>query len=232
MLYNSREPTVPSDTPFYPFFSFKTLNYKIEIKITGQQNYRMDILKKYTEFHKIREIYFNDRCGLYEFLNNVVMNTGCDCYNGNGIMLRDFSDIYVLVSNEDFPFDKFKMNRKITIDLSAAKESFVLGYIWISSSIKKYEGCNSYHFIQFIDTRISGLNMAKYMIEKYEMMNFNDDCILFPQQIVMGAQYYWKKYFMEVYEIKNKADLLKMITDFKFGKYDIQWEHLISAFEM
>jgi len=47
----------------------------------------------------------------------------------------------------------------------------------------------------FIDSRIPEFNIAKYMIEKY-----------------------WKKYFMELYEIKNKADLYQMITDFGFKK--------------
>lgn len=191
----------------------------------------MDILKKHTEFRKIKDMYFHDRHGLYEFLNNVVMNTNNDCCNGHGTMLSDFSDIYVLVSNEDFPFDKLKLKHKILIDLSVAKESFVLGYIWVKSTITEYEGCCPYHFINFIDTRILGLNIAKYMIEKYEM-NSDDGCILFPQEVIKGAQHYWKKYFMEVYEIKNKSDLLKMITDFKFGKHDIKWEYLISAFEM
>ena len=190
----------------------------------------MNILEKYTEFHKVKEMYFHDRLGLVEFLNNVVMNK--DYVNGDGRMLSEFSDIYVLVSNEHFPFDKLELNHKISIDLSVAKESFVLGYIWVSRTIREYEGCSPYHFINSIDTRISGLNMAKYMIEKYEMMN--DCCILLPQTIVRSAQYYWKKYFMEVYDIKNKADLLKMITgsDRKFGKDDIQWMPLIEAFEM
>ena len=33
----------------------------------------------------------------------------------------------------------------------------------------KYEGCIPYHFISFIDTRI---NIAKYIIEKYEELSY------------------------------------------------------------
>lgn len=91
-------------------------------------------LKEFTEFGKIKDIWndiFHDKRGLCEFLNNVVMNIDKNCNNGNGNMLPDFSDIYVLVSNKDFPFDKLTLNQQISIDLSGAKKHFVLGYIWL-----------------------------------------------------------------------------------------------------
>ena len=47
-----------------------------------------------------------------------------------------------------------------------------------------------------------------------------------------GAEYYWKKYFMEEYGIKNKTELSQMISKYEFKKSDIRWEELMSAFEM
>jgi len=188
-------------------------------------------LEDFTEFSKIKDIWrdcFHDKNGLHEFLNNVVMNM--DCINGYGKMLPDFSDIYVLVSKKDFPFEKLSSTQKISIDLSAAKKTLVLGYIWLCPWILENEGCIPYHFINFIDSRISGLNISKYMIEKYE--ETEEERYLFPFEVVTGAKYYWKKYFIEVYKIKNKTELSQMIFEFQFKKSDIKWDELMSAFEM
>ena len=188
-------------------------------------------LEDFTEFSKIKDIWsdcFHDENGLHEFLNNVVMNM--DCINGYGKMLPDFSDIYVLVSKKDFPFEKLSSTQKISIDLSEAKKNFVLGYIWLCPWILEHEGCIPYHFIHFIDSRISGLNISKYMIEKYE--EIEEERYLFPFEVITGAKYYWKKYFIEVYKIKNKTELSQMIFEYQFKKSDIRWDELMSAFEM
>ena len=70
-------------------------------------------LEDITEFSKIKDIWndsFHDRNALNEFLNNVVMNV--DYGNGNGKMLPDFSDIYVLVSKKDSPIEKLALHQK------------------------------------------------------------------------------------------------------------------------
>lgn len=190
-------------------------------------------LEEFTEFAKVKDIWndsIHDEYGLREFLNNVVMNMDENCKNGYGKMLPDFSNIYVLVSKKDFPFDKLSSNQKISIDLSVANQKFVLGYIWLCPWILKNEECIDCHFIHYIDSRISGLHIAKYMIAKYEEQ-FEEEIRLFPFEVICGAEKYWKKYFMEVYEIKNKTDLYKMIIEYKFKKCDVRWEELISVFE-
>jgi len=191
------------------------------------------ILEEFTEFSKIKDIWSDcchDKNGLHEFLYNVVMNVDEDCNNGYGKMLPDFSDIYVLVSKKDFPFEKLSLNQKISIDLSVANQNFILGYIWLCPWVLKNEGCIPYHFINFIDSRISGLNISKYMIEKYQ--ETEEEKYLFPFEVMSGAKHYWKKYFMEVYEIKNKSELSQMISEYKFKESDIRWEELKTAFEM
>jgi hypothetical protein len=190
-------------------------------------------LEEFTEFAKVKDLWNycnNDKKGLHEFLNNVVMNMNEDCINGYGNMLHCLSDIYVLISNKDFPFDKL-INQKISIDLSVAKKNFVLGYIWMDSFVLKNEGCIPYHFISFIDSRISGLNISKYMIEKYEEQ-YEEEIFLFPFEILRGAEKYWRKYFMKRYEIKNKTELSQMMTEYGIKEHDVRWEALFSAFEM
>ena len=189
-------------------------------------------LNKYTTFGKIEHVYENviEKEGLFEFVNNVVMNM--DMFdehnkNGFGIMLKDLSNIYVLVANKNFPFDKLSSKHKITIDLTKTTENVVLGYIWLCPW-KVNEYCVSYHFIRFIDSRIAKLNIAKYMITKYEE-SYQESTCLFPYEISLGARFYWKNYFTRVYGIKNKEDLDHMINDYNFKGNHINWSVLKST---
>jgi hypothetical protein len=191
-------------------------------------------LNEVTEFVKVKDIkyYFdNDKDILYEFLNNVVMNMEEDCCNGKGNMLSDFSDIYVLVSKKTFPFDKLSSNQIISIDLSGPQQNFILGYIWISSCIMKSSELRiPYHFMNFIDSRISGLNITKYMIQKYKC---SEKCHLFPLYIMCTSAHYWKKYFMEEYNIYCKTELFKMITnEYKLTNVNIEWKELFLTFDL
>jgi len=190
-------------------------------------------LNEFTEFSQVKDIWndcLHDKYGLHEFLKNVVMNMNPDCNNGFGNMLPNLSNIYVLVSKKNFPFDKLTSNQKHTIDFSVAKQNFVIGYIWICPWILKNEGCVPYHFIHFIDSRISGLNITKYMIEKYEE---DEERYLFPFEVLYSAKNYWKKYFMEVYNITNKNELTQMVNDFNFkSEKEIKWSELFMAFEI
>ena len=189
-------------------------------------------LEDFTEFSKIKDIWnnnFHDKNALHEFLNNVVMNM--EYGNGYGKMLHNFSDLYVLVSKENFPFGELTLNQKISIDLTVAKQNYILGYIWLCPFILENEGCIPYHFINFIDSRISGLNISKYMIKKYQEFQ-TEETYLFPFEVLSSAKYYWKKYFIEEYEIHNKTELSQMIVEYKFKKNDIRWGELMTAFEM
>jgi len=191
-------------------------------------------LNKFTEFGKVKDIYtgFHDKNGLMEFVNNVVMNTNYfdeKNNNGHGIMLKDLSDIHVLVSNIDFPFDKLKPTQKNSIDLSIAKKNYVLGYIWICPWTIENKECVPYHFIQYIDSRISGFNIAKYMINEY--MEKGDERLLFPFEVAYESAKYWRKHFTEEYDVKNKNELNKMKIEFELRSGDIKWDELDNVFE-
>lgn len=191
-------------------------------------------LVEHTEFGKIKDVFYgsvHDRNGLMEFVKNVVMNmnmTHAHNNNGYGIMLPDLSDIYVLVSKVGFPFETLSSVHTTTVDLTAAKKSFVLGYIWLSPLKKEVVGHTPCHFINFIDSRISGLNIAKYMVEAYE--TDSDERFLFPYEVDYGAKHYWAQYFTDVYCIKDKLDLVQMLDDCGMSLVDVKWDQLFTTF--
>tara|TARA_B110000305_G_C19187704_1_gene515118 strand:+ start:124 stop:714 length:591 start_codon:yes stop_codon:yes gene_type:complete len=194
-----------------------------------------EILENYTEFGKIKDIYdsVHDKQGLFEFLNNVVMNDDImdeNNTNGYGIMLKDLSDIYVLVSNKDFPFDKIS-HKNIKLKLKNGKKNYVLGYIWLCPWIIKNPDCIPYHFISYIDSRISGLNIAKYMINAYEFQDKEKGQVnLLPFEIALSSKNYWKKYFTDEYKVNNKTELKNMVNNFKLKDDNIRWNKLMSVY--
>lgn len=191
-------------------------------------------LNEFTEFGKVKDIWndsLHEKTGLTEFLNNIVMNMNMfdnSNNNGYGIMLQDLSDIYVLVSKQDFPFNKLKTTHNHSIDLSKANKNLVLGYIWLCPWKLENKGCVPYHFIKFIDSRLSGLNIAKYMITNYE--GNGKERYLLPYDIGFGARKYWKKYFIETYDINNKNELEQMINKCNLKPSDITWDNLLAIF--
>lgn len=183
-------------------------------------------LCKYTEFDTVKNIWQDplyDREGLHEFLHNIVMNMNMfdeNNKNGFGIMLPHLSDIYVLVSKNDFPFQSLKEHNEISIHINPLHKNYVLGYIWISTKN------NNNHFINFIDSRISGLNIASFMIKQYESIYY---CLLLPHEIMLGAAIYWQKYFKNTYNICCKEDLHRFISENYLDACNIKWNLLFPS---
>jgi hypothetical protein len=183
-------------------------------------------LYEFTEFGRIKDIWsdcFHDKNGLNEFLQNVILNK--EYLNGNSKMLYDFSNIYVLISKKDFPFDKLSSTQNIRIDISNNYHNYVLGYIWINKDIINDI---TFHFIDFIDSRISGINIGKYMIKEYEENN-DTEINLLPFEIIFDARDYWKKYFENEYDIHNKKDLAKMMDEFEITNV-VKWDELLEIY--
>ena len=181
-------------------------------------------LEEFTGFGKIKDIFngLYNKDGLEEFMKNIVMSKKYD--NGNNKMLADLSDIYVLIAKNDFPIEKVnatKDKKNIT-----KTKNYVLGYIWLCHWVLEREMHKDfpYHFINFIDSRIPGLNIAEYMIEQFEQSE--TERLLLPYQVIIGAVNYWKKYFQKKFGIKNKFDLEKMISDFNLEN-EVNWNYLI-----
>ncbi len=193
-------------------------------------------LEEHTLFGKVSDIWsvgFRSKNGLVEFIKNVVMNMDmCDGENKNGygVMLQDVSNLHVLVSNQDFPFESLSESQNKNINLTASEDKcFVLGYIWTSPNIKRGNaGEADFHFIEYIDSRISGLDIAKYMIDMYG--DCNKACLL-PYNIAYGADKYWKKYFEDEHDIETKAELKQLIVDCELNSSDIKWNSLFDILE-
>jgi hypothetical protein len=194
-------------------------------------------LSEYTKFGKVCDIWsagYEERTGLCEFVKSVVMNMDmCDVANKNGygIMLPDVSNLHVLVSNVDFPFEKLSASQKRGIDSAVAKKNIVLGYIWLCPKTIGSVGEVNYHFIEYIDSRISGLNIVKYMIASYEADTESVEKYLLPYEISSGAEKYWKRYMYEEYEIKGKVDLNEFLADCDLPPSEIKWENLFNILE-
>ena len=194
-------------------------------------------LEEHTFFGKVSDIWslgFRSKNGLVEFIKSVVMNMDmCDGENKNGygVMLHDVSNLHVLVSHRDFPFESLSEGQNKNINLTAASEDncFVLGYIWTSPNIKRGNaGEADFHFIEYIDSRISGLDIAKYMIDMYG--DCNKACLL-PYNIAYGADKYWKKYFEDEHDIETKDELKQLIVDCELNSSDIKWNSLFDILE-
>lgn len=199
-----------------------------------------------TEFGKIVDIYDDDnksQKGLFEFLKEVVMNNNMldernNC--GYGIMLKDFSNIYVLVSKNNFPFHKLSMNQDTYINFKRAKRNFVLGYIWLCPW-EKTSFCNTSHYINFIDTRISNLNLAEYMMHLYEsryetakrILELNNEwlCNLLPYEIPFSSAKYWKQHFSDSLCVKTISDVNELIKMHNINPNEIKWNELYVLYD-
>jgi hypothetical protein len=202
------------------------------------------ILDDCTIFGKIVDVYKGcSQGGLVEFLKNVVMNMDMHDEKNNcgyGVMLKDFSNIYVLVSKRNFPFHKLTKKNNMYINLKKAKRNFVLGYIWLCPW-EKTNYCNISHYINFIDTRISGLNIADYMIHLYET-KYEDDkrikennnewiCNLLPYEIPNNSAKYWKRHFANNLCVENLNDIVTLTKLHDIKQNDIKWEELYSLYD-
>tara|TARA_Y100000991_G_scaffold197592_1_gene168166 strand:- start:659 stop:1018 length:360 start_codon:yes stop_codon:yes gene_type:complete len=110
-------------------------------------------------------------------------------------------------------------------------KNYILGYIWLCPWTVKHKDSIPYHFICYIDSRISGLNIAKYMIQSYEVNQENGERIkLLPYEVAISSKEYWKKYFKNEYNINNKTELKNMINNFNLRYSDLKWSELMSLY--
>ena len=63
------------------------------------------------------------------------------------------------------------------------------------------------------------------MIHEFEF-EFGEKRNLLPYEITSSSAKYWKKYFMEISDIKTKQDLQNMIKELKLKHEDIKWNEL------
>ncbi len=189
-------------------------------------------LDKFTEFGQVKSIYsgMGDCDSLYEFVTNVIMNENQNIFFP-GVMLPYLSHLYVLIAKPHFPWNQLLFSQKHLIDLSVIEYYPIIGYIWIKSTSNTLHDLvedTEYNLIDMIDSRISGLNIVKHMITKFEEKKKR---LLFPYYIIESAKYYWKKYFIEVYNVNTEDELKQLINNYHIQENDIKWENLILAYQ-
>lgn len=132
--------------------------------------YNMDktsFLLKDSIFLPVSEFYQN---GLSEFVENEILLS-----KNKNLLLRNLSQIHILVGMLESENLLNNFEKKWKDILSEKQYSsllnnkyFVLGYLLTINSDHSSEQTSKHiHFIEFIDTRIRGYNLASLMIENY-----------------------------------------------------------------
>ncbi len=107
-------------------------------------------------------------------------------------------------------------------------------YKFIYVNGKRRLGSVETHFIYFIDSRLGGLNVAKYMMNNYANVYSEDsgeyrDITLLPGEILETAALYWKKYFEKEYEVDSLGALKRIMEIHNVD--DDAWKHLIKLYD-
>jgi len=129
-------------------------------------------------------------------------------------LLPRFLDVYVLVADmnqENDCNEKWKdfMNEEKYKALKI-NQQYVIGYMLVNDTHDEDE----HHYIEFINTRLRGHNIADLMIRKYvnEIMDNSNvfTNYLYPQIIVNSASGYWRKQLKFIFDIVIDHDANKI----------------------
>jgi len=178
-------------------------------------------LEKYTTFGTIGELWKNKEnlsyYGITEFIDNEI-------YAKKMELLPDLSNIYVLVTNNDFPLQN--ISTKHCEGMRYTNMSYILGYIQIHLETKtsKTDSTNEFYFIQKMHSRLPTYHITQYMTHSFERAH-NFRCTLLPREITIHTRDYWQECFQNEFDIESMDELYKIVTN--SGLLDIiQWSGL------
>jgi hypothetical protein len=155
-------------------------------------------------------------------------------------LLNEIRRTYVLVADMNQEKDcneKWKdfMGEK-QYKLLESNQQYVIGYMLVDDT----HGEDKHHYIDDIDTRLRGHNIADLMIRKYvnEIMDNSNvfTNYLYPKEILYSARGYWKKQLKFIFDIViddhddyiyqlNTYDKIKKLCNIKMP---IVWKELIT----
>lgn len=178
---------------------------------------------------KISKTNPNHSSAIREFLENTVLK-----HVNSSWLIRRFSDIYVLIASKSSD-DLSKEDEKNWVDILSSEQAelinknhyFVLGFILINDTYSN----NNVHFIDLIDSRVKGYNIAKLMLEKYEREYCKSECSLLPLEIIENSKYYWYKYFKHDMMLDNSKDLYDFISNNNIPEV-IDWKYLYDCYRI
>ena len=160
---------------------------------------------------------------LEEFVTNYVLK-----HDNSGWLLQNLSDLYLvraLECSENYLNEgEKKWSDVLTTDqydlLQANRE-----YVVAVMLVKKVS--SNLHRIEYIDTRVPNQKFADHLMCLYKDV-IQNDCLLFPGEIIESAKFYWKRYF-EDNLIESKEELDEFIDDNNLHEF-IDWKELIDLF--
>ena len=147
-------------------------------------------------------------------------------------LLTQFSELYVLVADmEEEMYSRRKWRDFMNEEqhkILEANTQYVLGYMLVNDN----HGKDEHHYIDFINTRLKGCNIADFMIRKYvdeRMVNGGITAnYLYPQEIIMSAAGYWKKQLEWVFCCENYShDIIDKIKIQQNIKMELKWDELL-----
>lgn len=152
----------------------------------------------------------------------------------NGVtLITQLSELYVLVA-EWCGNKKWKdfMNKE-QYKLLKTNQHYVIGYMLVNDT----HGKDEHHYIDFINTRLKGHNIADLMIRKYvsEIMDDGDimSNYLYPQEIIYSSAGYWKKQldWIFAFDDYSSPDIIDKIKISLNIKMELKWDNLIDLFD-
>ena len=163
------------------------------------------------------------------FINTVVYK-----HPNSSILLKNFSDIYVLVADiyshvylKDGEKSWKEIMNKEEYDILEKNKRFVIVYMLLE------ESKDNIHYIELFDTIIRGNNFGRHMINKYESER-EYNVTLVPQEIIVSYAKYWAK-ILNVLDDDKDIPSKNYINDFiessNINPKDISWQHLYDLCE-
>jgi hypothetical protein len=175
-------------------------------------------LKKFKNMFK----YGSDKPVIKDFIDHLLPQP-------NGVtLITQLSEMYVLVADMEKEYlsnKKWKdfMNEE-QYKLLETNQQYVIGYMLINDT----HGKDKHHYIDFINTRLKGHNIADLMIRKYIT---EKRCGLYPQEIMYSAVGYWRKNLKYIFDnIDYSSDIIDEIKIFYNIKMELKWDWLINLF--
>ena len=174
-------------------------------------------------FYQIKDSHFLNFNTLTEFLENNIY------YHSNkGILLKNFSDIFVLVAcyhSENFVHANEKKWKDILTKTQYRKLQengyYIIAYMLIS---KKNEQIK---YIDIFETIVPKYNLGEVMILKYDEKT-NYQFLLVPQIVIKSSAKYWCK-ILDLNDAtgKTRKELIdNFIQDAELEQSDLDWKYL------
>jgi hypothetical protein len=165
----------------------------------------------------------SDKPVIKDFIDYIYLQPNCVT------LITQLSELYVLVAEWGGNKEWKDFMNKEQYKILKTNQQYVIGYMLVNDT----HGKDEHHYIDFINTRLKGHNIADLMIRKYVSEIMDDGDILFnylyPQEIIYSAAGYWRKkldwiFAFDDYSSPDIIDKIKISLNIKM---ELKWDNLI-----